>query len=744
MRILNKLTIASVKRNKKRSIVTMIGVALSAALIFTVIAIPTSGMNTLRNYQIETYGDYHYAYEKIPGDKLSIVEKSPYVASYYYSEPVSFDLEHAYLEGSNSPYPAELYERIDWLSDSDRTAEHSYTIYVRFDTAKIKRHKRLSENIQYALEDAEVYSNVRCNRTLIPFDGDVDYNTATIMASLAAVVIGILVITSIFTIRNSFNISTTERTREFGVLSSVGATPRQIRRSVIMESLIIGVFSIPAGLLLGVIATLALLMITNTLLDLKEFSLAFYAPWWAFVADAVLGFVIVWLSSASAAIRASRLSPIEAIRSSQDIKTKNKPLKTNRIIRSYFGVGGVIASKNLKRSRQKYRTTVISLVVSVAVFVGLSSFVLDGQRIVDMYYPSVGADYVVSNGDAKQYRELTERFNIDDFVYYQYVRTGSGANIVMLSREYYEKFARSVGVNSDFERAVILNDTLAIDHANGAKTIRRVTDRKDGDPAIIPMYLDTKSEETKNIELTITKVADKLPMGTPAIEQPEYYISEDYFERDKLTVAEQYASLFMNPGERAEDITTYLLGQVNVETVKATLEESDFDEDSDIQDVLKTTNYMYGFDMKAELKQINNIILLLAIFMYGFIAVVALIGVTNVFNTISTNVILRAKEFAMLKSVGMTEDEFNRMVRLESVLYSVRALLIGIPIGIVISYGVHFLLTQGGINLSYEVPFVPILIAVATVAILISLIMRYSVRQVSRQNIIETIRQDNI
>jgi putative ABC transport system permease protein len=130
--------------------------------------------------------------------------------------------------------------------------------------------------------------------------------------------------------------------------------------------------------------------------------------------------------------------------------------------------------------------------------------------------------------------------------------------------------------------------------------------------------------------------------------------------------------------------------------------------------------------------------------MYGFIAVIALIGVTNIFNTITTNIQLRAKEFAMLKSVGMTDDEFNRMIRLESVLYTVRALLIGLPIGILISYGTHYLLGEGGISLSYELPLIPILISIAVVTLLITVIMRYSVRQVSRQNIIETIRQDTV
>ena len=738
MRILNKLTIASVKRNKKRSIVTMIGVALSTALIFTVIAIPTSAMNTVKNYQLKTYGDFHYAFENIPGDKLSIVENFPNVESYYYSEPVEFSKDDIFLDGSSAPYPQSMYERIDSLSDEDRVAEKNWTIYIRFNKAKLKYHERYGKDINYALADEEVYPNIRVNSSLLAYDGDIDYNTATVVASIAVLFIGTLVIASIFTIRNSFNISTTERTREFGVLSSVGATPRQIRRSVIFEAFIIGLFAIPAGLLLGTIATIVLLIITNSLLGITDAALSFFVPWWAVLADAALGFIIVWLSSASAAIRASRLSPIEAIRSSQDIKIKNKKLKTSRFIQSYFGVGGVIASKNLKRSRQKYRTTVISIVVSVAVFVGLSSFVIDGNRIIDMYYPDFGADYTVQNGDKEQYRDLVSRFGVEDFVYYEDVRATNGAAMSLLSREYFEKFARSVGITSDFDRAVIMNDMLTIDHTNGAKTIKRTTDFVAGDDATVIMNKPDDSG-TDSIVLKLAAVTDKKPMGTSEISRVSFFASEDFVDRDKLYLQEDILPLFMNPGDRADDITDYLNGLLKDKYFEIANSESDADFEA-----ITSTRTMIGFDMKAQLKQINNIMLLLAIFMYGFIAVVALIGVTNIFNTISTNVILRAKEFAMLKSVGMTDKEFNRMVQLESILYTLRALLIGLPIGIVISYGTHFMLTQGGIGLSYQIPFIPTIIAIATVAILISVIMKFSVKQVSRQNIIETIRQDNI
>ena len=183
-----------------------------------------------------------------------------------------------------------------------------------------------------------------------------------------------------------------------------------------------------------------------------------------------------------------------------------------------------------------------------------------------------------------------------------------------------------------------------------------------------------------------------------------------------------------NPGDRAKDITQYLLERQAKENPERDAEKS----------------IIAGFDMKAQREEVNNIMLLGAIFMYGFIVVVALIGVTNIFNTITTNTQLRAKEFAMLKSVGMTDDEFNHMIRLESILYSFRALLIGLPIGILISFGIHYLLVESNIALPYQLPLIPIIISIVVVAIMINVIMHFSVRKIAKQNIIETIRQETV
>lgn len=735
MGVLSKLTRTNIRRNRKRSIVTMLGVALSSALLFTIFAMPTSFWETLRQFQKDEYGDFHQSFEYIPGDKVSIIEQAKGVEKVYYAPQVTYDEKHDYLERSASLIPADYYEKLDSLSDERRTADKQYIVFVRYEGPLRKAgyakpmHERYGANIGYALQDAEVEDYwVRTNDQLLLFDGSIDYNTSTVLVCMGALGAGLIVIAGIFTIRNSFNISTTERTREFGMLSSVGATPGQIRRSVILEALITGAYAIPIGLIVGVIATNILLGVTGHLLSARS-SMVFSVPWWIIAINVAASFIIVWLASASAAIRAGRLSPIDAIRSTQDVNIKSKKLKTNKFIQSYFGIGGVIADKNLKRSRQKYRTTIISIVVSVAVFVGLSSFVIDGQRIVKGMYPYYGADYFISGASREEFQEIESKFDLGDHVYYHETTAGSGISVRVINREYFEKFARSVGVTSDFEHAAILNDYVEETHTNGSRSISRAMQNVAGDEWHLKV-LNLEAEEGSSdvfriFDVKLTAITDKKPIGAAIILAPNLYISEDHVNVSALNLRDDESVIFANPGDHAKDISEY------IETMNERKAETGGIE-------------LSAYDLKEGIKETENVILLLAIFMYGFIAVIALIGVTNIFNTITTNIQLRAKEFAMLKSIGMTDDEFNRMIRLESVLYTLRALLIGLPIGIVISYGTHYLLNQGGIGLSYELPIIPILISIVSVTLLIAVIMRYSVRQVSRQNIIETIRQDTV
>ena len=161
---------------------------------------------------------------------------------------------------------------------------------------------------------------------------------------------------------------------------------------------------------------------------------------------------------------------------------------------------------------------------------------------------------------------------------------------------------------------------------------------------------------------------------------------------------------------------------------------------NDILDIDSELNY---YDMDEEAKAEKSIVIVISIFLYGFIGVITLIGVTNIFNTITSNMELRQKEFAMLKSVGMTKKEFNHMINLETLFYSSKSLIYGSILGIIGSYFVHRAFA-GKIDTQFVLPYKAILICILFVFIVVYMIMKYSINKINKQNMIETIRKENI
>lgn len=335
----------------------------------------TSFQKMMINCTIADFGDFHEMYQEVPVDALKYIEDNQHVESYYYSKPITKgDIDETaysrYELYQHEPYNVEYYEKLDILP-SDATG--TYNIYVRYDNPKNFEANR--ETIQASLESATGKSiNYRTNSPLLRYEAQVmgDVALATLY-SMAIIVIIIIVVTSIFVIRNSFSISATERARQFGMLSSIGATPRQIRHSVYFEGLVIGLIGVPLGILLGIAAVGVLVIVVNVLLQgMMQADVEFCMPFWIFPVSIFLSFITIFFSSLIPAIRTARMSPIDAIRGNQDIKIKAKKLRTSKLVKNVFGIGGVIADKNLKRSRKKYRTTVVSIVLSVATFIGTS------------------------------------------------------------------------------------------------------------------------------------------------------------------------------------------------------------------------------------------------------------------------------------------------------------------------------------------------------------------------------------
>ena len=187
------------------------------------------------------------------------------------------------------------------------------------------------------------------------------------------------------------------------------------------------------------------------------------------------------------------------------------------------------------------------------------------------------------------------------------------------------------------------------------------------------------------------------------------------------------------------------MNKIDTKNIDSTLLNINCDDPDKAQDIL-VNEFDIGknniVNAAQERRNNENLILIIKIFLYGFIAIVSLIGITNIFNTVTTGMELRGKEFAMLQSIGMTKREFDKMIRMESVFYGSKALIIGVVSGTLLSYVIY--IAAGESQLRYVFPLPAIVIAVVVVIILLLGIMKYSIVQIRKQNIIETIRNENI
>jgi putative ABC transport system permease protein len=855
MNILKKLTLKSLKLNKKRTIVTIIGIILSTALICAVAGMITSVQKTLINYAKSHSGNYHVCFKNIPNDELKYIKENKNVQNYFLSKNVGYGklekveneykpyifvmeydkkgleqggvtlLEGRMPENSNEiVIPEHLIKsgRINYtigekitlnlgkrqtkdgleltqedalLTDESEetesssksksetedleeivdTKEHTYTIVGIIERSNYKGIEGFSapgytaisymdnENDINTANISVLYSNLKdfqkktediksvieknigssvtvsYNSSLIDYEGGVSDTTMASLYSVGAVVIVIIILSSVFVIRNSFSISVSEKTKQYGMLSSIGATKKQIKKSVLYEGFYIGIIGIPLGILCGILAVVILLQVVNVLLgDSLNEKCVFSIPILAIIASIVISAITIYLSCILPARRASKISPIEAIRGNDDIKIKAKKVKTSKITKKLFGIGGVIASKNLKRNKKKYRTTVISLVVSISIFISLSSFLDYGGKIVNVYYKDLGYDISVYDGTVENYNEITKLDNVEEYSY-SYMTEGSvdinkygsefgkriaedseetnSITIVLINNDYFKKFIEHLGIQSTNYKDIAILEDDACEYIDEKTVFENYYSLKTGDSIEITL---TNGEKRT---IKISKKTDERPMGYKNVYSNGGYlfVSEDFIQ-DKSDKKSFHVGGLLIKSQNPDEL------------------------ENEINNLKKTNNLyskLYINNISKYVEENQKIILLISIFLYGFIAVITLIGVTNIFNTITTNMILRSKEFANLKSVGMTTKEFNRMIRLESILYGLKSLLIGIPLGLIGSYCIYNGIAKG-LDFGYILPLKSIIIAIIFVFIIVGLTMKYSLNKINKQNIIETIREDNI
>ena len=861
MNILKNIAYKNLQLNKKRNIVTVIGIILSVALITALSSLVVSFKESIINLEKHINGDFHYSFDGVQSNDLGIFENNRSIENFYkvgtlgyakinteneykpYAYVITMDkndfdsvgieltdgelpknnneiiiprhlrnngkvdlkvgdtitlevgsrMSEGYALGQNNPYEETNNETIEntvsvtykvvgiferpstalepfsspgyTFITTNASGVKNYTVFARYTKDGLKNQykvtagilgvneKVLKKNIQEfnykevnEKEQGKSKFYFDINRYLIMLETNAYCDSSMkALLVLSTIVTVIIIVTSVYCIKNSFNISITEKTKEYGILKSVGATTSQIKKSVYYEAFLLGCVGIPIGVISGVLASFILIHVVNFFIRsmfVGNEYLIFKISYLSILISIILSIITIFMSSKKGAKIASKTSPMVLIRGNNDILVNSKKLKTPKFINKLFGIGGVVSYKNIKRNKKKYRTTIVSIVLSVSVYIALSYFVntafdvvkmAKGDYTYNLVYTSYTKDYNLNYNNVLNFSKhdtvkkysvvrtsiITGNFKASkDFKKYNAYMSEekpilNSVTFISVGKEEYLRYISKLGLNynSVKDKGILIDNNIGYDTKKKLEVSYNMTDNKKGD--IINF---TSMKEDKTFDMELASVTNIRPFGY-----------ENNYGSLVMVVSDEY----MERLDKLESVSLYV-------------ESTDPDKlQSDIDKMCKDTEGCYVNNVDATVKQMKSIYTVIAIFLYGFIIVISLIGITNIFNTITTNMTLRKREFATLKSIGMTSNEFNRMIFLESFFYIFKSLLIGIPIGVLLSY----LIFKGFTNqvlFSYKVPFKGIIVSIAIVCLLIVWLNNYSSKKANKGNVIETIRNENI
>ena len=855
MKILNRLTIEHLKHNKHRTVVTIIGIILSTALMVGIGLL----FSTLRDNAIKTTKEYsgsHHVSFEMSYDKIDELEKQSSVKEYSYTSKVGYALvndedsyesyyriisaDNNYLEGINlfkgrlpkneneiivekdassnlkinDTVKMEVGKRVDLEGNdlNDTPLQNEYkcdddgnncelVMYEKLTDLKEKEYKvvgiytrtnysntpgfllitnnaktsnvtvyveyknpskaydntdKLLDSLDLKLSDKEI----KYNDSLLSYYGVSKYSNITdSMSSVMAIVLGLISIACIIVIYNSFAISVMERKKQFGLFSSIGTTKKQLRYTVFFEAMVVGTIGIVLGIISAYIGIGLLLLFINSLLpDIFGTNLAL-ATYPIFIIIPIVFMIITILVSAFIpATMASRVSPIMAIRQSDDIKIKGKKLRTPFYVK-WFGIEGELAYKNMKRNKKKYRITIISLFISIVLFVVFSALMEYGFGGIDKYADISDYNYSITlsydKENAKDAKDIVKKVLdtktveeysiINDFSLNAYVANKNihsdkfkeflkeynlepygepNVSFKVLDDESYNKYKKELGLKED--KYIVLNNYSTFIYKNNErKQVEEIPFNKLEQLNIV-YYSPEKEFKLDNIYF-----ADKMPFG---IEHVDAINIVTIVVNEKL-----YNSI--------AEVNLDEMGSTYFEMVMKVKDDSKIDElfdEKNDSNILSEKVRTYTLNIEKAMQMTLNLVLVVKVLFYGFISLVTLIGVTSVINTINTSMALRRREFAVLRSIGLTPRGFNRMLIFECLLFGIKSLLYALPVSIGLIFLIHKSVTNLVTFNNVLIPYKSILIVIVGVFAITGLCMWYATSKIKKENILETIRNENI
>ena len=708
-------------------------------------------------------------------------------------------------------YSAPGYTAITCLNESDINTSKTVNLRIYIPKALDTFVEKKEIDFGYGILSYEISSSylkelygetykeatVEKNQNLFDYTGYSNSSSLNnIFLILEGILAAIIMIASVSLIQSAFSISISERSRYLGMLASVGATKRQKRNSVYFEAFFMGIIGIPLGILAGILGMSITFICTSPILsDLLDVGVTLHAmpSAMSILFTVIFSALIIFLSCWIPAKRASRITPLDAIRQAKDIKLTKKAVKTSILSRFIFGIEGDLALKNMKRNKKRYRAVIFSLFISFVLFLCVSGYCFYIKQSLNMYAANNNYDIKITSYDDDnstedalweqvlaldnisesqllQHLDIDSTFSIEDKNKYysdeyrslltdtlNFQLEDSSVSLIGLSDKEFTDYAKTLGTNptsllSNENAGILINDV----------TIRNVYTwysskilKEDNSPIPISYCKYDYTEENYNNTpeyvpiTTITPIAytDKTPLGIT----------------NKLNSVDSFSLTIIVSNTTLEKIKSTLTSLQN-QQLKGHENEDDFSPNFEYynsnslylkasnpekltEDLNKLTDdYKDSFNLSnayEDTKMQNQLILLVSIFSYGFIALMTAICTANIFNSITTGMALRKREFAMLQSIGMTPRSFYRSIAYESLLYGIKALFYGLPVGILALYGIYQSMADT-FSTPFTLPIGSLLFGIAFIFIVVGTCMLYSIRRIKKENIIDALKNENI
>ena len=791
MKILNHLTLKHLSMNKKRTLVTIIGIVLSTALMVGIGLLVSTFLSAMQKDALRYTGPYYASFLNVTNNDAEAIKANVNIDAYYsygvvgYSvvESDNFYKPYLYVVSGNENIlkkedltegrlplndeeiilPNHLenkkYKLNDTITldigvrqlDDEEVIDNNISLRVIYDEENHKEvikekiikqktktykmvgfynrssfepyhapgymaytynsntsfnnvyvtYKNVKKTYDYTDEICSSLKEVKCetNDNLLYYYGVSHYdNVNTSLIIIMTIVLSLLSFGSFIVIYNSFAISTMERKKSFGLYSSLGATPKQLRYTVFFEAFVVGVIGIILGILGSFLGIYIVILILNHLLkNALTFNLVFTVNPLYVIIPLIFMIVTIFISVYLPAKKASKISPISLIRENDEIKIPKRKFKTPNS--TYLSL--LLKAINME-DVPHYDLYVLSSddtkieeirknpLVTHSYKMKSDTFVIKTDKISSM----INENYKDYLGNTDSMSTTFMVFDEDSFI----------------------KIKENFGISQDVP--IFYNQASYTVYSNNRRKSYQIAVFKNNISTL--NICDMTESACEDVNVVMTNKQDDfisaLKMPTPVI-----------MVSSKMVANSSLIKSYHN------DVNILYAFSDEYEKLYNELSES-----------YKSDKEFTLYATKIELKQMNDTILALKILFYGFITLVTLIGVTSVFNTIYTSIHLRQKEFAMLRSVGLSPKGFNRMLFFESLFFGLKSLLYSLPVSFIMIYLIN-LSTDGLYDFGHIiVPYKAILIAILGVFILILMTTLYSARKIKKENILDALKDENI